>query len=153
MNKRRKFRKSNRLRYRIRNKIGPQLYSPRNKLRNCTWVFTIGDVDDNPSVPHAHAQEVGYRLNAWTGDIYPAGNERKKTIGNLTTRELKILHKDTKFLEFARKQIERYRSEYPHISFYVPKWFEEGYMRVCTARICKEDEVEVLIFRGKAIIQ
>ena len=44
--------------------------------------FTIGDADDKPSVPHAHAQGTGYRLDAWTGDIYPAGSERKRTIGN-----------------------------------------------------------------------
>lgn len=36
---------------------GPQLYSPREKLQDCIWIFTIGDADDKPSVPHAHAQE------------------------------------------------------------------------------------------------
>ena len=34
---------------------GPQLYSPREKLQDCIWIFTIGDADDKPSVPHAHA--------------------------------------------------------------------------------------------------
>lgn len=55
LNRRRKFRKSNWLRYRIKGKIGPQSYIPRSKLRNYIWVFTIGDADDNPSIPHAHA--------------------------------------------------------------------------------------------------
>ena len=48
---------------------GPQLYSPREKLQDCIWIFTIGDADDKPSVPHAHAQGTGYRLDAWTGEI------------------------------------------------------------------------------------
>ena len=37
-----------------------QLYSPREKYYNCIWKFTLGDADDKPSVPHAHAQEFGY---------------------------------------------------------------------------------------------
>ena len=65
---------------------GPQLYSPREKLQDCIWIFTIGDADDKPSVPHAHAQGTGYRLDAWTGDIYPAGSERKRTIGKLSKK-------------------------------------------------------------------
>lgn len=65
---------------------GPQLYSPREKLQDCIWIFTIGDADDKPSVPHAHAQGTGYRLDAWTGDIYPTGSERKRTIGKLSKK-------------------------------------------------------------------
>jgi len=83
---------------------GPQLYSPREKLQDCIWIFTIGDADDKPSVPHAHAQGTGYRLDAWTGDIYPAGSERKRTIGKLSKKELARLHSDPGFLKFARKQ-------------------------------------------------
>ena len=74
---------------------GPQLYSPREKLQDCIWIFTIGDADDKPSVPHAHAQGTGYRLDAWTGDIYPAGSERKRTIVKLSKKELARLHSDT----------------------------------------------------------
>ena len=46
--------------------ISPKGYSPREQLQNCIWIFTIGDADDKPSVPHAHATDLGYRLDAWT---------------------------------------------------------------------------------------
>lgn len=63
-----------------------KMYTPRVKLCGCTWVFTIGDPDDKPSVPHAHAVDSGYRLDAWSGDIYPAGtdaeNRKTKTKGS-----------------------------------------------------------------------
>ena len=65
-----------------------KMYTPRVKLCGCTWVFTIGDPDDNPSVPPAHAVDSGYRLDAWTGDIYPAGTERMRKIGKLKQKEL-----------------------------------------------------------------
>lgn len=146
-----------RISVKARNKMskqsGPKLYSPREKLQNCIWIFTIGDADDNPSVPHAHAKERGYRLDAWTGDIYPAGTERDKAIGKLTSRELKKLHSDSKFINFAKKQIEWYRSEYPHISFFVPEWFELKHMQSRLAGIYKEDEIKTFVFLGKAIIQ
>lgn len=100
------------------------MYSPRDKFHNCTWIFTIGDADDKPSVPHAHAQEYGYRLDVWTGDIYPPGNERVKTIGKLKPKELKQLHSDKGFIDFAIKQINWYRETYPNISFFVPEWFK-----------------------------
>ena len=69
-----------------------KMYTPRVKLCGCTWVFTIGDPDDKPSVPHAHAVDSGYRLDAWTGDIYPAGTERMQKIGKLKEKELHRLH-------------------------------------------------------------
>jgi len=134
-------------------KFSPQLYSPREKLQNCIWIFKLGDPDDHPAIPHAHAQEVGYRLNAWTGEIYPAGNEREKTLGKLTAKELQRLHKDTGFLKFARKQIEWYRVEYPHISFFVPEWFELKYMKVCRVEMGKENNIDDYIFIGEANIQ
>lgn len=89
---------------RQRRKSGWQLYSPKEKLYNCIWVFKIGDADDNPSVPHAHAQEFRYRLNAWTGEVYPAGTERDKVIGNLSRKELESLHRDPGFLKFAKSK-------------------------------------------------
>lgn len=100
-----------------------QLYSPREKFQNCVWIFTIGDSDDKPSVPHGHAKDVGYRLDVWNGNIYPAGKERKNIIGRLKKKELHRLHTDQGFIDFAKKQIEWYRETYPHINFYVPEWF------------------------------
>ena len=130
-----------------------QNYSPREKLQDCIWVFTIGDPDDNPSVPHAHAQEHGYRLDAWTGDIYPAGNERNRTIGKLKRKELDKLHSDSAFIRFAKKQIEWYRENKPQINFFVPDWFEiKCQQRRGLTR--KEEQVEdYFIFVGRASIR
>lgn len=100
-----------------------QLYSPREKVQNYIWIFKIGDPDDKPSVPHGHAKDVGYRLDVWTGNIYPAGKERKNSIGKLKKKELRKLYADQGFIDFAKKQIEWYRETYPHINFYVPDWF------------------------------
>ncbi len=79
-----------RSRYRKRVQFGHTMYTPREKIQNRTWIFKKGDADDHPSIPHAHAKENGERLNVWTGDIYPAGNERVKTIGKLKAKELRM---------------------------------------------------------------
>lgn len=141
-----------RFRNNTQNMHGPQLYSPREKLQACIWDFTIGDADDKPSVPHAHAIDVGYRLDAWTGDIYPAGNEREKTIGKLKKKELRKLHSDPGFLSFAKKQIEWYRSANPHISFYVPEWFELKSRQLLLITINQKNEVDKFVFLGRAFI-
>ncbi len=122
-------------------------------MQNRIWIFKLGDADDHPAIPHAQAQEVGYRLNAWTGEIYPAGNEREKMLGKLTAKELQRLHKDTGFLKFAMKQIEWYRAEFPYISFFVPDWFELKYMKACRGKMEKENNINEYIFIAKANIQ
>lgn len=132
---------------------GPQLYSPREKLQDCIWIFTIGDADDKPLVPHAHAQGTGYRLDAWTGDIYPAGSERKRTIGKLSKKELARLHSDPGFLKFARKQIQWYRENNPKINFYVPEWFTTLTRRSKLAAIKQEGVAGVFVFVGKSHIK
>ena len=126
------------------------MYSPREKIHNCMWFFKIGDADDQSSVPHAHSKEEGYRLNAWTGEIYPAGSERKNTICQLSRKELSKLHKDKDFLYFAKKQIEWYQSEYPDIRFYVPEWFELKYLTTKEIVVKKEENTGVYIFIGEA---
>ena len=135
----------------------PQLYTPKYKLQK----WRRGERDkltnlnsfNSPSVPHAHAKDTGYRLNAWTGDIYPAGNERKKIIGKLKKKELSTLHSDPDFLDFARKQIIWYQSEYPNIKFYVPDWFQ---LKTRQPRMIKKEminEVGDFAFIGSAIIR
>lgn len=132
---------------------GPQLYSPHEKLQDYIWVFKLGDADDKPSVPHAHAQGKGYRLDAWTGDIYPAGTERKRTIGKLKRKELAKLHSDPGFIDFAKKQIEWYRENNPHINFYVPEWFETEMKKARLVACNKEHNVDIFVFVGKAHIK
>lgn len=128
------------------------LYSPREQLQNCIWIFILGDPDDIPSVPHAHAQEKGYRLDAWTGDIYPAGNERNRTIGKLRRKELKKLHSDPDFIKFAKKHIEWYRAENPNIKFYIPEWFNLKNRQSRLALKNNENTINEYSFVGKAII-
>ncbi|MDF1617980.1 hypothetical protein [Petrocella sp. FN5] len=131
---------------------GPKRYTPREKLQDCIWIVTIGDPDDKPSVPHAHAREIGYRLNAWTGDIYPAGSEREKTIGKLKKKELSKLHTDSDFLAFTKKQIEWYRSANPHIRFYVPEWFDVKTRQLHLVAINHKNEDDKFVFLGRAVI-
>ena len=138
---------------RTRRKNQFTMYSPRQKLFNCIWEFTIGDRDDHPSVPHAHAVGVGYRLNAWTGDVLPKGNERKKPIGKLKRKELAELHRDPKFIAFAKSQIAWYRTEYPSIKFYVPEWFETKYLRYGSAFTSRIKEGDSFVFCGSAYIK
>lgn len=129
-----------------------QLYSPREKVQNYIWIFKIGDPDDKPSVPHGHAKDVGYRLDVWTGNIYPAGKERKNIIGKLKKRELRKLYADQGFIDFAKKQIEWYRETYPHINFYVPDWFVLKNEQPKLIVKSKEKEINTFIFIGKAFI-
>ena len=108
---------------------GPKAYIPKDRIHNYIWVFKVGDVDDHPSVPHAHSKEEGHRLNAWTGEIYPAGNERIRVIGMLKSKELSRLHKDNGFVNFAKKQINWYHEHFPSTNFFVPEWFKLKYLQ------------------------
>ena len=129
------------------------LYTPREKLQDCTWDFTLGDADDHPSVPHAHAREYGYRLDAWTGNIYPAGNNRKNIIGHLNRKELQKLHSDKKFIVFASKQIDWYKKANPNIDFYIPEWFKKVSLQVHRRTYSRAFSHTTLTFIGKAVIE
>ena len=64
-------------------------YKLREKLGDYIWKLTIGDADNHPSVPHAHAVGAkGEKLDVWTGEIYHKGSERKKTGKKLGTKYL-----------------------------------------------------------------
>lgn len=123
-------------------------YAENLVLKGGLWVFTLGDPDDKPSVPHAHAEELGYRLDAWTGNIYPAGSEREKTIGHLSRKELHKLHSDYKFLKFAKNHIDWYKATYPHINFYIPEWFNNKLNRDFLSFANTGDESDILAFGG-----
>lgn len=129
------------------------MYSPRMRLYNCIWKFTIGDRDDHPSVPHGHSIEKGYRLNAWTGEVFPKGCERQQPIGNLKRKELAALHRDPNFIAFAKTQIEWYHTEFPNIKFYVPEWFEAMINRCYKAHRIQIDVHESFVFKGSVYIK
>ena len=149
------YRKSSLIKSRRRqqSQFGPRMYTPREKLQNRIWEFTIGDADDHPSIPHAHARGSGERLNAWTGEIYQAGNDRVKIIGKLKKKELSRLHSDPRFIEFARNQIDWYRNTYPHLTFDVPDRFETKCRSSCLSMKRDENEITDFIFVGKAIFK
>lgn len=145
-----KKREKSMLKFRLqRGRFGIRSYVPREKFRDCWWIFTIGDADDKPSVPHAHSKGEGYRLNAWNGEIYPAGNDRSTVINKLNRKELQRLHKDKKFIDFAVKQINWYRSEYPCISFFVPEWFRLAHMMKQVDLQKYDDVSDIYIFKSK----
>lgn len=131
----------------------PKLYSPKVRMFNCIWVFTLGDRDDNPSVPHAHDRVHGYRLNAWTGEIYPAGRDRKNIIGTLSKKERRRLYTDIKFLNFAQKQIEWYQKEFPRITFFIPDWFRAKCLMKRTEVDLKRNTIEEYTFIGEAQVK
>ena len=104
-------------------------------------------------MPHAHAQGTGYRLDAWTGDIYPAGSERKRTIGKLSKKELARVQSDPGLLKFPMKQIQCYRENNPKINFYVPEWFTTLTRRSELATIKQEEVADVFAFVGKSHVK
>ncbi len=133
---------------------GPQVLLLRENLYKCIWEFRLSDADDHPSVPHAHAVEYGFRLNVWTGEVYPAGNDRKNVIGHLKKSELSSLYKNKAFLNFAARHIEWYRKEKPYINFYVPDWFKLKYLRAIDTVVnsSNKSETEALVFVTKTYI-
>ena len=104
-------------------------------------------------MPHAHAQGTGYRLDAWTGDIYPAGSERKRTIGKLSKKRAGEITFRPRILKFARKQIQWYRENNPKINFYVPEWFTTLTRRSELATIKQEEVADVFAFVGKSHVK
>ena len=63
------------------------------------------------------------------------------------------LHSDPGFIEFAKDQINWYRNEHPHITFYVPDWFEEK-CRMSQLRVKTIDRKNMFyIFVGKAVFK
>lgn len=83
------------------------------------WLFTVGDKDCFPSVPHAHYQRKTTpwpKLNPYTGVVYSSMNAEDVS-SRLTKREMKLLWNDSKFIEECRKQIIWYSAFAPHYSF------------------------------------
>ena len=67
-------------------------------------------------------------------------------------KELSKLHKDPRFIAFAKKQIAWYRTENPQISFYVPEWFELKNRQVRLGMIKQPKTIEKFVFIGQANI-
>jgi hypothetical protein len=96
------------------------------------WVFTVGDADCYPSVPHGHLQKKTNpwpKLNPYTGRVFSSMHTEDKS-RRLTRSEMQIIWNDEKFLELCYKQIEWYSEfapDYQYVKakygkFVFPRW-------------------------------
>jgi len=101
-------------------------------LFNNRWMFTLGDVDCYPSVPHGHLNSKTRewpKLNPYTGRVF-ASVHQEKVAERLTIAEMKTLWNDDKFIELCRKQIHWYtdfseRYDFPNARYgrhVLPRW-------------------------------
>jgi hypothetical protein len=96
------------------------------------WMFTVGDRDCYPSVPHGHLHKKTNewpKLNPYTGRVFSDLHEEK--VGcRLTKAEMKLLWNDNDFVEYCRKQVLWYSDfaqeyEFPRARFgrlRFPRW-------------------------------
>lgn len=96
------------------------------------WLFTKGDRDCYPSVPHGH---LGSKTNEWpklnpySGRVFDQPH-RENPNARLNKNEMKALWNDTRFIEHCRDQIVWYGSFSPSYAFprarkgrfIFPKW-------------------------------
>ena len=80
------------------------------------------DADPEPSVPHGHAKGKPYKLNVWNGEVFHERTDKK--VGRADKKEIKALHKNEAFLNFAREAIRVHQTLYPTHHFYIPEWLE-----------------------------
>lgn len=83
------------------------------------WVFTVGDADCYPSVPHGHLQKKTNswpKLNPYTGRVFSELHEEDKA-RRLTRSEMQKLWNDVRFLDLCHKQISWYSEFAPNYKF------------------------------------
>ncbi|WP_156409940.1 hypothetical protein [Duganella sp. Root198D2] len=96
------------------------------------WVFTIGDADCSPSVPHGHLHHKNNphpKLNPYTGRVFGKGQKEDVSL-RLTRAEMKSLWNDSEFVAHCREQVIYYSSFAPAYDFpnarhgrlHFPRW-------------------------------
>ncbi|MBK9039004.1 MAG: hypothetical protein IPL83_07575 [Bdellovibrionales bacterium] len=96
------------------------------------WLFTIGDADNYPSVPHGHLEHKCNpwpKLNPYTGRAFKSKDIEEPKL-RLVRKEMVHLWNDKNFCEHAHKQIAYYSAKFPHHNFPVrvnrifrlPRW-------------------------------
>ena len=96
------------------------------------WMFTIGDPDCYPSVPHGHFRNktrVWPKLNPYTGRVF-SGNHQEDVNSRLSKNEMRFLWTDSNFVDHCRKQVHWYSNFAPAYGFpnarlgrdVFPKW-------------------------------
>lgn len=99
------------------------LYRPNYKLYNEIWNMRLDDPDHFPSVPHGHSLSNRYKLNVWNGEVF--NRQTGKKVGKVPKKELRRLHQDDDFLDFARITIKTHHEIFPEHSFFIPEWVFE----------------------------
>lgn len=96
------------------------------------WLFTVGDRDCYPSVPHGHLRNKTRewpKLNPYTGRVF--SDVHQEHVGSrLSKEEMKLLWNDSDFVELCRKQVLWYSDfapayEFPRARFgklQFPRW-------------------------------
>lgn len=84
-----------------------------------TWMFTVGDHDCYPSVPHGHFQRKTNKwpkLNPYTGRAFIAMHSEDIS-ARLTRTEMRTLWSDEDFVEHCRQQVLWYSDFAPSYAF------------------------------------
>jgi hypothetical protein len=85
------------------------------------WIFTIGDKDPFPSVPHGHKNNENIKwpkLNPYTGRIF---SSKLQINGRLDKKQMKILWNNQAFRDHCYKQVDWYCSFSPRHQFPISK--------------------------------
>jgi hypothetical protein len=96
------------------------------------WVFTPGDADCYPAVPHGHLYKKTNewpKLNPYTGRVFSDMHVEDVSF-RLTRSEMKLLWNDPDFVDHCRKQVLWYSEFAPRYSFprarygklHFPRW-------------------------------
>lgn len=83
------------------------------------WMFTIGDPDCYPSVPHGHHKSKNIKwpkLNPYTGRVF-SGMHSEDAEKRLAKNDMRKLWSDSKFVEHCREQVLWYSDFAPSYGF------------------------------------
>lgn len=97
-----------------------------------TWIFTVGDVDCYPSVPHGHFKKKTNewpKLNPYIGRVFGAMHTEDIS-ARLTRADMKTLWNDESFVEHCLQQVLWYSDFAPRYAFssarrgkfHFPRW-------------------------------
>lgn len=89
----------------------PELLQYTTKNLNKRWVFTIGDQDPYPSIPHGHFEyktRKWPKLNPYTGEIF---SKKNKLDSLLKKKEYRVLWEDQELYNHALEQISWYKGD------------------------------------------
>ena len=98
----------------------PLHFIPRGLKKK--WIFTIGDTDFYPSIPHGHLNDPKRswpKLNPYTGRAFKGSNDEDLSL-RLSRTEMCDLWNDQKFRIHALKTIAWYHQAFPSHRFPVP---------------------------------